>query len=134
MYRKGFPMRRYRSLIQLAGVESLLLIILLVTHYFRLPLVCPFKYVTGIPCPGCGGTRVFFALLHGRFAEALAINPLSVVVIAFALAAPVWLFVDCYRGTDSLQRVMRSKWSWKTTAIVILIILANWIWNIYKEL
>ena len=127
-------MRRYRPLIQLVGVESALLVFLWAVHHWQLPLVCPFKYVTGIPCPGCGGTRAFFALVHGHIAEAVMINPLSVLVIVFALIAPVWLFADCYRGSDSLQRVMRSKWSWQTTAIVVVIILANWIWNIYKEL
>lgn len=42
---------------------------------------CPFKRVTGIPCPGCGMTRAVRFLLHGDVASATAMHPL------------VWLFV-----------------------------------------
>ena len=90
--------------------------------------------LTGVPCPGCGGTRALIALLHGHFIEAIMTNPLSIVVIIFALIAPIWLFIDCYRGTDSLKRVMMNKWPTWVIVITMIIIIANWIWNIYKGL
>lgn len=37
-------------------------------------VLCPFRAVTGLSCPGCGNTRAVFALLHGRFAESLSYN------------------------------------------------------------
>ena len=126
-------MKRYAPLYKLITIEVILLLFILVMHYFRFPVYCPFKLITGIPCPGCGGQRVLFALLQGNIIEAICINPLSVLLIIFALIAPVWLFVDCYRGTDSLHRVMKSRWPWATTIIVALIIIANWIWNIYNN-
>ena len=33
---------------------------------------CIVKLTTGLDCPGCGGTRAFYYLLHGDLAEALA--------------------------------------------------------------
>lgn len=111
-----------------------MLLFILVMHHIGIPLYCPFKLLTGIPCPGCGGQRALFAIMHGNIIEAVCINPLSVLLILFAFIAPVWLFVDCYRGTNSLHGVMKSKWSWKKITIVALIIIANWIWNIYKQL
>ena len=42
---------------------------------------CPFKALTGLQCPGCGGTRALHALLHGDVAGAFALNPMLFVVI-----------------------------------------------------
>lgn len=42
---------------------------------------CPFHWLTGIYCPGCGATRALHALVHGDMAAALAMNPLLVVAL-----------------------------------------------------
>jgi hypothetical protein len=127
-------MKRFMPLYKLIAIEVFMLLFILAMHHIGIPLYCPFKLLTGIPCPGCGGQRALFAIMHGNIIEAVCINPLSVLLILFAFIAPMWLFVDCYRGTNSLQGVMKSKWSWKTITIVALVIIANWIWNIYKQL
>jgi len=44
---------------------------------------CLFHQVTGWECPGCGGLRATYQLLHGHLAAAWGFNPLVV------LAAPV---------------------------------------------
>ena len=38
--------------------------------------VCPFLWLTGIPCPLCGLTHALWSLLHGGFVAALRVNPL----------------------------------------------------------
>lgn len=52
---------------------------------------CPFRRVTGIHCPGCGGTRSMLALIRGDFLEALHDNPaaplLVLIVLLFYLEA-----------------------------------------------
>src|ERR1039458_2298384 len=40
--------------------------------------VCQFHRLTGLNCPGCGGTRALYALLHGHLATALRDNALLV--------------------------------------------------------
>ncbi len=42
---------------------------------------CPFKLITGLPCPTCGLTRAFAAVSHLDFATALAQNPLMVIAL-----------------------------------------------------
>ena len=37
---------------------------------------CPIRWITGIPCPGCGITRACLALLGGSVAEAFYWNPM----------------------------------------------------------
>jgi len=44
---------------------------------------CMFRFVTGFHCPGCGATRCVAALLHGDLRQALAYNPLFVVMLPF---------------------------------------------------
>lgn len=38
---------------------------------------CPFKAITGWPCPGCGSTRSALALAHLDLGAALAVSPLA---------------------------------------------------------
>jgi hypothetical protein len=40
---------------------------------------CPFHALTGLDCPGCGGTRMAHALLHGDLAAAFGFNALLLV-------------------------------------------------------
>lgn len=37
---------------------------------------CPFDYLLGIYCPGCGGTRAVTALAHGHLLQAVWYHPL----------------------------------------------------------
>ena len=41
---------------------------------FTLP-PCPFRAITGVPCPGCGMTRLADAVAHGRLAAAASAPP-----------------------------------------------------------
>ncbi|OGV53623.1 MAG: hypothetical protein A2X49_06105, partial [Lentisphaerae bacterium GWF2_52_8] len=52
---------------------------------------CPFHSMTGYSCPGCGMTRAFIALMHGRFAEALHFH-----IMAF----PLFLLLLLRLGSD----------------------------------
>lgn len=44
---------------------------------------CPFHWLTGLYCPGCGATRALHALVHGDLGRAFSMNPV------FVLALPV---------------------------------------------
>lgn len=51
-------------------------------------VLCPFRAVTGLPCPGCGMTRAFCSIGHGEFARAFGYNALAPFV--FVAAMLVW--------------------------------------------
>jgi len=51
---------------------------------------CPFKYTTGLNCPGCGSTRGLYHLFHGELFEAFAMNPLMVIALPFVF----WMFFN----------------------------------------
>lgn len=57
----------------------------------RGPVLCPFRRLTGLPCPTCGLTRSWIAALHGRLGESVALHPLGplTLVAAAAMAAGI---------------------------------------------
>jgi Protein of unknown function (DUF2752) len=57
--------------------------------------MCPFRALTGLPCPFCGGTTSASRLGHGDLRGALAASPLAVVMLGFwplvsAISPPRW--------------------------------------------
>lgn len=59
---------------------------------------CPLLEYTGIFCPGCGGLRSAYAVVHGDLAAALHANVLAVAGYAlFAVLWTVWV-VRATRG------------------------------------
>ncbi len=63
---------------------------------------CPFHYITGYHCPGCGSQRAVHLLLHGDILGAFRFNPLLVLtlpILAYGLGITVanWIFGTNYR-------------------------------------
>lgn len=96
--------------------------------------VCIFKHATGIPCPGCGGTRAMELLFAGHVKESVLINPTAIAIFVFSLIAITWIIFDILKSTHTFQVALRKKWNkWYLYSAIILII-TNWIWNISKGL
>lgn len=89
---------------------------------------CPFRALTGIPCPTCGTTHAAVALLHGEIGAAVAANPLATVAgIGFVVGgviAPIWAALR-WSIPESPTPLPR----WKRAAI-IAVLLVNWIYVI----
>ena len=81
---------------------------------------CPFRWLTGLLCPGCGATRAVHQLLHGRVGAALALNPL----LPLYLAALGWVFLAQLRlalGRPPLAGPrLASGWIWALLALVLV--------------
>ncbi len=100
--------------------------------------VCIIKNVTSYPCPSCGITRAVTLLLQGRIIESLLLNPFGIVVAIIMTIFPIWILTDIFLKKETFYF-----WYKKTEAtirkpaialILILLVLFNWIWNIYKHL
>ncbi len=57
------------------------------------PVVCPFRAITGLPCPGCGLTRSWVYAAHGWWRESFASNAFGMVVVAAIIALVVLVVV-----------------------------------------
>lgn len=95
--------------------------------------VCPFRNVTGLPCPGCGITRSVCFALSGSFEESVAMNPLGLAVVMvlfvlpfFLLFAPQW----SYSRWIDMENLLAKP---SVTAVVIAFLIALWIYNIVRE-
>lgn len=80
---------------------------------------CPFNWLTGLDCPGCGATRMVHALLHGDVVGAFHYNA---VLLALGVPLAVWLFA----------RWTRDKWTGerrsvpKRVGVAVLLVAVVW--------
>jgi len=44
---------------------------------------CPFKYLTGLDCPGCGFQRSFMQLIKGNFHSSFVLYPATIPLLIF---------------------------------------------------
>lgn len=100
--------------------------------------VCFVKHLSGLPCPSCGVTRAILWLIDGDIAGSLHTNPLGLVLALVLIAAPLWLLVDKFSGKKNLLRAYQTmeahlRRPWLAIPLIVLV-LANWIWNIAKGL
>ena len=84
-----------------AGVAAVVYFFNPSAHHFY--PVCQFHRLTGLNCPGCGGTRSLYALLHGDFSTALRNNALFVVGLATATVRGGWFALNRLRGRQNGQ-------------------------------
>jgi hypothetical protein len=54
-------------------------------------IFCPFRLLTGLPCPLCGMTRGLASLVRGRWNDAIAFHLFSPLVLA---GIGVWILID----------------------------------------
>jgi hypothetical protein len=81
---------------------------------------CPFLWVTGLYCPGCGSLRMVHALTHGHVGEAFGRNPLAFMLIP--LAGYLWVrWVGCTaRGEPMSSALLRPKAAWAFGALLVV--------------
>ncbi|MQB01553.1 MAG: DUF2752 domain-containing protein [Actinobacteria bacterium] len=83
---------------------------------------CPFRALTGMPCPGCGTLRATNRLLHGDVGAAFGYNALFILMVpifVYILATSMAAVVGSERPRISLPR-------WTGYAVLVTV-LAFWV-------
>ncbi len=100
--------------------------------------VCIIKNVTGYPCPSCGTTRAVTLLLQGKLIDSLLLNPFGIIVAVIMTVFPFWVLTDIvlkketfFKAYKKAEATIRKPW---IAIVLILLVLLNWIWNLYKNL
>ena len=98
------------------------------------PVVCPFRVVTGLPCPTCGLVRATGSLLHGRIGEAVRTNPFDAFFLTVVVPVGiVFWFLNLVFGVAvriSSNRTERAATWW----IVAALVAANWAYVLATQL
>jgi hypothetical protein len=110
---KAVPGDRWRDL----GLLSVLVAWLLYTRVFWVLRAahltmppCPFYYLTGHPCPFCGGTRSFAYMWQGDISDAVRLYPLGPALFAGSLAGVGGLVVGAVTGRTWTPRLSSAQW------------------------
>jgi hypothetical protein len=64
---------------------------------------CTFHSLTGLHCPGCGATRCCHALVHGDIEQALAWNPLFVLLLPYLIFSALSVAYTMWTGKRLIQ-------------------------------
>ena len=67
-------------------IIALLLLAALLSHISGIG--CPIRWLTGIPCAGCGMSRAFLSVFKGHFGAAWSYHPLIYLILPLAI---LWL-------------------------------------------
>jgi hypothetical protein len=81
---------------------------------------CPTYDWAGLYCPGCGTGRGCYALLHGQFLQALAYNPLAMLVLPFLIVWAVRQAWTALRGSPPPGVFLSVRVRWAFVALVFV--------------
>ncbi|QXV65686.1 DUF2752 domain-containing protein [Mucilaginibacter sp. 21P] len=79
-------------------------------------LPCPFKYLTGIDCPGCGFQRAVVALIKGNLHESFSLYPPAIPILLTAL----WWLADSIYKLDKPSAVIKKTLFMITGSIILV--------------
>lgn len=82
---------------------------------------CPFYYLTGYYCPGCGSSRAIHQLLHGNILGALDLNPLMVLLLPFVTYLVISSFNIVIFGIRVFPQIVYSRGFYITLLSVIIV-------------
>jgi Protein of unknown function (DUF2752) len=71
---------------------------------------CPFFYLTGHPCPFCGGTRSFAYMWQGDLADSVRLFPLGPAFFAGTFVGVAGLAAGAVTGRTWTPRLTRMQW------------------------
>lgn len=123
----------YRIMIGLSAAAVLAAVVLFLLPDLRAYVwerPCMLRQMTGLYCPGCGGTRAFIFLIHGQVGRSFYYNPAVSYVILFALA---------YMISHTLKHVTQGRirgFHYRNAYcyLGVALFVANWIWKNYMLL
>lgn len=81
---------------------------------------CPFFWLTGYYCPGCGSLRAYHQLLRGNPGVALGLNPLTVIAVPAIVYAVASVWLAGYRGRGLPQPRWTNLSGWGLATAVFL--------------
>ena len=110
---------------------------LLVARYIPLATIipfwgCGFRRVTGIPCPGCGLTRVADRVAHLNFAGALRANPLGTLAAGFFVATAMVSLLHLAFAMPVPELVLDDREVRRVRWLAVALFGFNYVWVVFS--
>lgn len=86
--------------------------------------VCPSRAIFGIDCPGCGGMRGMYCLMHGDVSGAMNHNVLLLAVVPLAVVFWVWWLIRSVQGRRPSVTARQFRFRNRTLIISLVLMLA----------
>lgn len=90
-------------------------------------VLCPFRALTGLPCPGCGMTRAFCSMGHGDLPGAFGYNALAPFVFAAALLLWAHALATVFKFDSARAALERLKPTPKAAGLMLAVTLTWWV-------
>ena len=88
-------------------------------YHYRIP--CIFHEITGLYCPGCGTTRLIFALLEGHIKEAFNYNRLVFILLPFIISYYIYYsYLYIFNKKDNIIYKIKKIYIYILLSITIL--------------
>ena len=86
--------------------------------------VCPFYFLTGHPCPFCGGTRSFAYMWSGDVSDAVRLYPLGPALFAGTFGAIGGLLAGAASGRSLRPRLTPAQWRGVLLGTVVTVLIS----------
>lgn len=69
-------------------------------HVAHSQSLCPFKMLTGFPCPGCGITKSIIFIYQGEFQQSLGAHAFGMVTVLASILYLLWILQKSVLGIN----------------------------------
>jgi len=91
---------------------------------------CPFYYLTGHPCPFCGGTRSFAYMWEGDISNAVRLYPLGPALFMGTILGTAGLAAGLVTGRTWSQQLTSRHWR-LLSAFAVSALLISWALKVF---
>lgn len=113
------------------GIAALLVLWLVYTRVYWIlqaahlgAPTCPFYFLTGHPCPFCGGTRSFAYMWNGDIANSVRLYPFGPALFAGTFAAIGGLVTGAISGRTLRPRLTGEQWRGVIAGVIASVIIS----------
>lgn len=87
---------------------------------------CLFHFITGLYCPGCGGTRAIRALFHGEILKSFCYHPFVLYAVIAVMVETGYLAVGMAQGLKNRKGGFQKRYA-RWVLVAAWIVGVNWV-------